>query len=227
MTQKFVSNSSASARMFKNNLFEAFSKTHFAIPLLIFLPVASYFLYRSLFVFQTGIIEAVLLFAAGAFAWTLTEYLMHRFLFHYEPSSALGKRIHFVFHGVHHDYPNDAMRLVMAPGVSIPLAFIYYYSFKLLLGEASVAPFFSGFVMGYLFYDMTHYALHHLQFKNKFWVKLKANHMLHHYRDHDSGYGVSSKLWDKVFGTEFSSEKSVKKEGPSQALKDSERVILS
>ena len=132
---------------------------------------------------------------------------MHRFLFHYHPTSEFGKRIHFIFHGVHHDYPNDAKRLVMAPAVSVPLAVLYYFLFRLLLGEMNVAPFFTGFVVGYLFYDMTHYAIHHFTFKSGIWLKIKKHHMVHHYKDHDHGYGVSSKLWDIIFRTDFKDPK--------------------
>ena len=207
MKPNFVSNSQESTRMFQSKFFEAFSKIHPATPLIIFLPVIGYFMYKTFYVFDLSILAIILLFLAGIFIWSLTEYVMHRFLFHYHPTSEWGKRIHFVFHGVHHDYPNDAKRLVMAPAVSIPLAVLYYYLFYLLIGEARVAPFFSGFVLGYLFYDMTHYAIHHFYFKNGLWMKIKKHHMVHHYRDHDNGYGVSSKFWDIIFGTDFKEPK--------------------
>ncbi|HWY11137.1 MAG TPA: sterol desaturase family protein [Bacteroidia bacterium] len=203
MEQKFVSNSQESTRMFKSNFLELFSKIHFVTPLILFVPVVTFFIYKSIFVFHLGIVSILLLIAAGIFVWSLTEYLMHRFLFHYHPTSSFGKRLHFVFHGVHHDYPNDAKRLVMAPAVSIPLAFLYYYLFRFLIGEQFVAPFFSGFVSGYLFYDMTHYAIHHLSFKNGLWMRIKKHHMIHHYKDDDHGYGVSSKFWDIIFRTDF------------------------
>ncbi len=203
MKQKFVSNSQESTRMFKSDFLEMFSKIHFITPLIIFLPVVGYFMYKTIFVFSLSILPIILLLIAGVFIWSLTEYLMHRFLFHYHPTSAFGQRIHFIFHGVHHDYPNDAKRLVMAPAVSVPLAVLYYFLFRFILGEANVAPFFSGFVLGYLFYDMTHYAIHHFSFKNGIWMKIKMHHMIHHYKDDDHGYGVSSKFWDIIFGSDF------------------------
>jgi 4-hydroxysphinganine ceramide fatty acyl 2-hydroxylase len=206
MKQTFVSNSQESTRMFKNDIFEMFSKIHFATPLVLFVPVVGYFIYKTFFVFHIAVLIALGLFAAGVFAWSLTEYVMHRFLFHYHPTSAFGKRVHFIFHGVHHDYPNDAKRLVMAPAVSVPLAFLYYYIFRAILGADFVSPFFSGFVCGYLFYDMTHYAIHHFQFKNGLWQKIKMHHMVHHYKDDENGYGVSSKFWDIIFRTDFKNQ---------------------
>ena len=189
--------------MFKSDFLEMFSKIHFLTPVVIFLPVIIYFIYKTFFVFHLEFLISGLLFIVGILTWSLTEYLMHRFLFHYQPTSEVGKRLHFIFHGVHHDYPNDAKRLVMAPAVSVPLAFLYYFIFRMILGEQQVAPFFSGFVLGYLFYDMTHYAIHHFSFKGGLWMKLKTHHMIHHYKDDDHGYGVSSKLWDIIFGSDF------------------------
>ena len=108
-----------------------------------------------------------------------------------------------MFHGVHHDYPNDSMRLVMPPSVSLPLAALFYLLFRLIMGPVNVAPFFAGFLLGYLFYDITHYALHHFAIKKKFWLDLKQHHMKHHYKSPDEGFGVSQSWWDTVFRTQF------------------------
>ncbi|MBP1658719.1 MAG: fatty acid hydroxylase, partial [Bacteroidetes bacterium] len=143
----------------------------------------------------------VAMVVAGLTFWTLTEYLLHRFVFHYEPTSTWGKYLHFMMHGVHHDYPNDSKRLVMPPSVSIPLALLFYGLFTLILGPAYNLPFFGGFIMGYIFYDEIHYATHHAPMKFGLWQKMKHHHVLHHYHDPGRGYGVSSPLWDYVFGT--------------------------
>ena len=142
------------------------------------------------------------LFAFGLFIWTLTEYLLHRFVFHYEPKTNIGKRLHFLAHGVHHDYPNDSLRLVMPPVISLPLAALFYGMFLFLLGATFLPPFFAGFLVGYLFYDMIHYATHHAPMTTTaagLWVK--KHHMRHHYQMDDQFYGVSTPLWDYVFGT--------------------------
>lgn len=203
MAKKYVSNSTESTRMFKSNFMEIFSKVHFTVPLFLYIPVILYFTYRGFFINEVPILQGLGWILLGILSWTITEYVLHRFLFHFHPTSAFGKRIHFVFHGVHHDYPNDVLRLVMPPAVSIPLAFLFYFTFYFLIGGKVVPLFFVGFVMGYLFYDISHYALHHFNFRNKFWFQLKRHHMLHHYQDDEAGFGVSSKLWDLVFGTDF------------------------
>ncbi|MCX6292365.1 MAG: sterol desaturase family protein [Bacteroidetes bacterium] len=203
MAKNFVSNKDETVRMFKNDFLETLSHIHFTVPLFLFIPVVVYFLHKAVFIFGTGIPSVIFFFISGICAWTLTEYLLHRFVFHWQPRGKTGARIHFIFHGVHHDYPNDSKRLVMVPTVSIPLATMFYFLFYYLLGEQRSAPFFAGFISGYLFYDMTHYAIHHFNFRSKFWLEIKHHHMLHHYQNMNLGYGVSSKFWDIIFRTTF------------------------
>ena len=203
MAKNFVSNKDETVRMFRNDFLESLSHIHFTVPLFIFVPFLLYGLYAAIFQDHLAALNIVMLFGLGIVVWTATEYILHRFLFHWMPPGKIGARMHFIFHGVHHDYPSDSKRLVMVPTVSIPLAALFYFMFRLILGPVNVAPFFSGFLAGYLFYDMTHYAVHHFNLKSKFWLALKQHHMLHHYMDPHNGYGVSSKFWDLVFRTTF------------------------
>ena len=204
MAKNFISNKDETVQMFENRFLERFTRIHYSVPLFIFVPVIIYCFYRIFWIENTGILNSIGFILIGLFIWTLTEYVLHRFLFHWMPPGKLGERMHFVFHGVHHDYPSDSKRLVMVPTISIPLAALFFFLFKFLLGNILVFPFFAGFLMGYLFYDMTHYAIHHFNFKGKFWLDLKQYHMLHHYKDMNNGYGVSSKFWDLIFRTTFS-----------------------
>lgn len=207
MVRNYVSNKDETVRMFNNDFLEALSRVHPAVPLIIFVPVIAFFLYQSFFDFDVSFDEIILYYFFGLIIWTATEYLLHRFVFHYEPNSEFGKKVHFIFHGVHHDYPNDSRRLVMPPSVSIPLATLFYYLFLTLIGEVRVTPFFAGFLTGYLIYDMTHYAVHHFTLKSKFWLALKKHHMKHHYQDSSNGFGVSNTFWDHVAGTTFNNSK--------------------
>ncbi len=202
MKKNYVSNSESSIRMFKNGLMEALSKVHFSVPLFIFSPVIIFFIYQSI---NDGITLASfgLFFLFGFAVWTITEYLLHRFIFHYHPSSEFGKKIHFIFHGVHHDYPRDKKRLVLPPSASIPLATLFYFLFSVVLTDLHLFAFFPGFLLGYLIYDMLHYAMHHYNFKSGIMKKIKQHHMLHHYQDPTKGFGVSSSIWDVVLHSEF------------------------
>lgn len=201
MSKLYTSNKDESARLFKSDFLEVFTHVHWSVPLIIYVPVVSYLLYRASAKPELSVTSGALLVLAGIFVWTLTEYLLHRFVFHYEPTSAVGKYLHFMMHGVHHEYPNDSKRLVMPPSVSIPLAALFYFLFLFVLGTPYNLPFFAGFLVGYMLYDEIHYATHHAPLKNGVWQKLKHHHVLHHYHDPERGFGVSTPIWDYVFGT--------------------------
>jgi sterol desaturase/sphingolipid hydroxylase (fatty acid hydroxylase superfamily) len=207
MPKNFISNKDECVPMFENRFLDKLSRVHFTVPLFIFVPAILFCLYRSISTFELSFLTIFGLILLGLFVWTFTEYVLHRFVFHWMPPGEIGKKMHFIFHGVHHDYPSDSMRLVMVPSISIPLAALFYFLFYKLLGNVHVFPFFAGFLAGYLFYDMTHFAIHHFNLKSKFWMELKHHHMLHHYQDAHNGYGVSSKFWDLIFRTTFRKEK--------------------
>ncbi len=207
MPKQYVSNKDETVRMFESDFLEALSRVHWTVPLWVFVPIIAFFVYRGFVTFELTAATMGLYFLIGILVWTFTEYILHRFVFHFEMKSELGQKIHFIFHGVHHDYPKDSKRLVMPPSVSIPLATLFYILFYYLFGVALVAPFFAGFLVGYLFYDITHYAIHHFNMKSKFWLAIKNHHMLHHYKDANKGFGVSQPTWDHVFGTTFEEDK--------------------
>jgi 4-hydroxysphinganine ceramide fatty acyl 2-hydroxylase len=196
----YVSIKNETVRMFESDFIECFSRVHPATPLVLYLPVVAYMLYVSLWQQKLSIVAVAGLFMLGILLWTLLEYLIHRYIFHYEPKTRLGKRLHYIVHGVHHDYPNDARRLVMPPSISIPLAFFFYGLFLLIFGRLAPGAF-AGLIFGYVCYDMLHYATHHFPMKRGLWLWLKQYHLRHHYKDDHVGYGISSPLWDYVFRT--------------------------
>jgi dihydroceramide fatty acyl 2-hydroxylase len=188
----------ASPRMFDNEVLDRLSRVHPAVPPLLFGPAIAVLLVHA--VVHRGALEALGLVLAGYVVWTLTEYWMHRVVFHFEPEDGIGARLHWIIHGVHHDHPNDPMRLVMPPSVSVPLALLFYGAFLLVVGPAAPGAG-AGFLAGYLGYDMTHYYLHHHVPRTRAGKRLRELHMRHHFQDDTRGYGVSAPWWDWVFGT--------------------------
>jgi dihydroceramide fatty acyl 2-hydroxylase len=190
----------ASPPLFESELLNFFSRVHPSIPAIVFVPVivAMEWLGAD---GGYGVWELALLTLAGGAIWTLTEYWLHRLIFHWEPDNTLGHRMHFIIHGIHHDHPNDKLRLVMPPAVSIPLAALFLGLFALILGTPLAFPVFGGFIAGYLIYDYTHYYVHHAVPRSQFGKRLREHHMRHHFQDHRYGYGVSSPAWDVVFRT--------------------------
>jgi len=196
----YVSKKNQSVRMFKTDFMEFFSHVHPATPLVLYLPIVAYMLYAAFGRNRLSSLAVAALFLLGILIWTLLEYIIHRWIFHYEPRTRLGKKLHFIVHGVHHDYPNDARRLVMPPAVSIPLAVVFWLLFAVTLGR--FAPAISaGFGFGYIGYDSIHYAIHHFPMKRGVGLWLKQYHLRHHFHDDHAGYGVSNPLWDYVFRT--------------------------
>jgi sterol desaturase/sphingolipid hydroxylase (fatty acid hydroxylase superfamily) len=187
--------------MFDNPVLEVLSRVHPVVPPALYLPVVAFCLVRAIGHEGLGIAPVAGVFALGLLAWSLAEYLLHRFVFHFQPDTRWGRRLHFIIHGVHHDYPHDPMRLVMPPSVSIPLAVATFFGFRALLGPAWSLPLFAGFVVGYLFYDMSHYHIHHHRSQNRLSLLLRRYHYRHHFQQSSRGFGVTSPFWDKVFGT--------------------------
>lgn len=205
---------SASPPLFTNRFLDFFSRVHPVVPLLIFGPV----IVAGIWLGVAGGMNALAsigMVAAGLLIWTLSEYWLHRLLFHWQPKIPGGDRLHFVMHGVHHDHPNDPMRLVMPPAVSIPMSAVFAGLFYLILGDPLAFPTFSGFIAGYLAYDYTHYHLHHHTPKSRLGKRLREHHMRHHFQDHRFGYGVSTPLWDVVFRTLPKSRKAGRSESDS------------
>lgn len=199
-TQKI--NNKGSAKLFNSNLLEFFTRAHPALIFSIYLPVIFYFPYYSKIHFAFTALTIIGLFVSGLLLWSLTEYLLHRFVFHYEPSTAWGKRVSYLFHGNHHEFPRDKERLFMPPVPSMVISSLFLMSFYVAMGKHALV-FFSGFMLGYLIYGSMHYAIHAGKPPFKWMKGLWRNHELHHYKHADKGFGVSSTLWDHVFSTMY------------------------
>ena len=196
----------ASPPMFESRVLDALSRVHPAVPVLIFLPAIALLFAWGLSL--TSLPLAIGLFAAGYALWTLFEYWLHRLVFHFEPEDGLGARFHWIIHGVHHDHPNDPMRLVMPPAVSIPLGAAVFGLIWLLAGHDYAPGIGAGFFAGYLVYDMMHYYLHHFRPRGRVGRILRERHMRHHFQDDTKGFGISAPYWDEVFHTSPRSRRS-------------------
>lgn len=187
--------------MFENKFIDFFSRVPwFAVPI-VFLPLIGGSFAWGLLRAGATMLPSIGAFAIGVFVWTLTEYWLHRTLFHWTPNTSWGPRFHFILHGVHHDLVNDRYRLVMPPAASLGLGVLFFGLWYLILGPVWVFPFFAGKMFGYLTYDMTHYYVHHGKVYGKWFKRLRAHHMNHHHNKEGRKFGVSTTLWDHVFGT--------------------------
>ena len=189
----------ASPPMFDSRLLDALSRVHPAVPVIIFGPLI--LLLAAWGLSRVDAVVLVGLLAGGYAIWTLFEYWLHRVVFHFEPSAGIGARLHWIIHGVHHDHPNDPLRLVMPPAVSVPLAALVFALLYLAFGGDYAPGLGAGFFAGYLVYDMLHYYLHHSRPHGRLGRVLRERHMRHHFQDETRGFGISAPYWDEVFGT--------------------------
>jgi len=193
------------ARIFKDDQMESLTKTKPWIIYSIYIPVCSVMLNHGSAITGFSWISIAGLFIIAMLSWTLFEYFAHRYLFHLNPVSRWGKRIIYIFHGNHHEFPRDTDRLFMPPVPSILIGSILFGIFAgisyLLTGTINYSFFFfPGFITGYLIYVSMHYAIHTYA-PPKLLKGLWRNHYLHHYQHHDKGYGVSTPFWDIIFKT--------------------------
>ncbi len=194
------------AQLFRNEYLEMLTKTH---PLVIWAMYTPVFLGLPFFAatrFGYDALGIAIGFISGMLFWTFFEYIMHRFVFHWMAESERAKKIVYVLHGNHHHFPRDKERLFMPPVPSLILASIIFVIMYALMGKF-VFVFFPGFILGYLMYGTMHYAIHAWNPPFKWMKALWRNHHLHHYKDEHRGFGVSTTIWDRAFGTMFDLKK--------------------
>ena len=190
-----------SARMFRSDFFEWFSHVHPATPAVMFLPVVAWALYQAIGVHHNPVLSSLLWLVGGYVTWTLFEYWFHRLFFHLEVRGPRTERIYFFVHGVHHDWPWDRTRLVMPPSVSISIGVIAYLLHRAVFGPEQLWAPFSGFVLGYVIYDTVHWYVHARKPTRGPGKWLRREHLVHHFKESGSRFGVSCPWWDHVFGT--------------------------
>ena len=187
-----------SPRMFRSDFLERFSRAHPLTPALAYLPVVTASI--ALALRREALPQAALSVLAGYLLWTLSEYWLHRTLFHLKVIGPRTARVAFLVHGVHHESPGDEARLVMPVGASLVLCVLTYAVFRLTLGAALWAPF-GGFVLGYVIYDEVHWYLHVGRPTSRLGRWLRRQHLLHHFQDPASRFGVSCPWLDYLFGS--------------------------
>jgi len=132
----------------------------------------------------------------GVGLWTLTEYVIHRYVLHHVPMFK-------TMHEVHHD---EQTALVGTP-FWMSLLFFAFFSFlpgMLLFGAFLSTALTAGLMIGYFWYAFVHHAIHHWHLPHDTHLyRLKRRHAQHHYTDEGGNFGVTNNIWDKVFGTDI------------------------
>jgi sterol desaturase/sphingolipid hydroxylase (fatty acid hydroxylase superfamily) len=189
-----------SDKLFNNKFLEALTHTHIAVPLTIFYGTAVGLVAFSLYYGMIAPLSNLWLFLGGLFVFTFVEYLVHRYAFHIDTDTPGKAKFQHTFHGVHHDNPRDKSRLAMPPVASVTLAAILFIGYRLVLGNYGL-PFTAGFLAGYATYLVVHFSVHAFRPPKNFLRILWVHHAVHHYKEPDRAFGVSSPLWDVIFRT--------------------------
>src|SRR5579859_682472 len=187
-------------QLFKNPVLEKLSRTHISIPLVVFFSYSATLLYWSITHTDLSPATTIIMFVIGLIAFTWVEYMVHRYLFHMGAHTEQRAKMQYTLHGVHHEFPKDKERLAMPPIVSITVATTLLFLFRLVLGDL-VFSFLPGFLVGYAAYLSIHYMVHAFQPPKNFLKILWLNHSIHHYKNGEEVFGVSSPLWDYIYGT--------------------------
>lgn len=194
------------AQIFKNKYLEYLTKTHPLVIWSVYLPFIIYLPWYAATKYSSSVMSISLIFFSGIFFWTFFEYIIHRFVFHWVSENSRTRGLAYILHGNHHEFPRDRQRLFMPPAPSIIISSIVFLIMYALMGY-NAFTFFAGFIFGYLFYASMHYAIHAWNPPFKWMKPIWRNHHLHHYKNDERGFGVSTHFWDKVFGTGFELKK--------------------
>ncbi|XP_042062989.1 dihydroceramide fatty acyl 2-hydroxylase FAH1-like [Salvia splendens] len=182
-----------SPRFFHNDFIERFTRTPWWVVPLFWLPIV-WWLVSS----KNG--SHLVVAGGGVLLFSLLEYCLHRFLFHFKTTTYWGNTVHYILHGCHHKHPMDHLRLVLPPPLAALFIITFWYITKLFIAEPYLSALIGGELLGYIIYDCTHYHLHHAKSFTPLLLK-KRYHMSHHFRIHEKGFGVTTTFWDWVFGT--------------------------
>jgi sterol desaturase/sphingolipid hydroxylase (fatty acid hydroxylase superfamily) len=200
MAENIVPKNKGTQKLFQNPVLEKLSRTHIAVPLTIFSVYAGALLVWSVTHTSLSASTTFGLFVVGLLAFTWVEYVTHRFVFHMKTYNEVRAKLQYMIHGIHHEYPKDKDRLAMPPLLSVVIATILLLLFRVVMGDF-VFAFLPGFLVGYAAYLGVHYMVHAFAPPKNFLKRLWINHGTHHYKNGEMIYGVSSPLWDYIYGT--------------------------
>ncbi|KAL8702643.1 MAG: hypothetical protein Q9201_004190 [Fulgogasparrea decipioides] len=173
------------------NFLEPLSKTAWYVVPIVWLPCVAYGSWLAYLGIPSWV-QFIAFWLTGFVLWSLVEYGMHRGLFHvdkYLPDNRVAITGHFLLHGIHHYIPMDKYRLVMPPTLFVVLATPFYkLAHTVFYWDWHVA---TAVYCGGIFGLPSYYQ------------QLRSYHMEHHWKDYGNGFGVTSRFWDCIFGTEL------------------------
>ncbi len=187
-------------KLFTNPILERLTRSHIAVPIAIFVLYAGSLLAINFTYTSLSASLSIALFLLGWLVFSWVEYQIHRHIFHIPATSLKRQKFQYTAHGIHHHYPKDKDRLAMPPVLSITITTLLLLMLRFVMGDL-VFAFLPGFLVGYAFYLLIHYVVHIYKTPKNIFRYLWINHSIHHYKDGEIVFGVSSPFWDYIYGT--------------------------
>ena len=190
-------------KIFDNPILEMLTKASPKVSATIYISIVLGMLYLG---YRFQVVDSFMagagIYVGALFFWTFFEYFFHKYINHldeYFPESKMANKIAYTIHGIHHEFPRDKERLIMPPVPGMIIVGILFGTFWLIMGQL-VFVFMPGFMTGYLLYTHVHYSVHKTPVPSYLKVQYR-HHAIHHYKYPDKAFGVSTTIWDRVFGT--------------------------
>ena len=156
-----------------------------------------FFLFWEAFILRTNPTGLTLSYGAGLLSWSLLEYTFHRWVYH------KGRTPAHRGHTIHHQSPQ--MLIAMPWFIVTALNAVIWFVFAYTLQTHFVLGFMAAILTGFVFYGLFHHIHHHFNFRNARYRRMRAHHIIHHQYP-NVNFGVTSRLWDHVFGTTYNKE---------------------
>jgi len=140
----------------------------------------------------------------GILIWTLLEYALHRFVFHIQFPIRDLRLKEFVNSSrlAHHASPRDRTKVLVHPLYGLVISTILFTALLIISGSTfSAAGIMAGIWTGFLYYETVHYRVHFSLSESGFIARQRRRHFYHHFVNNKRIFGVTSPLWDYVFGT--------------------------
>jgi len=168
---------------------------------IVWLPVAVVAIIWGAVAGQLSLSEVALYGVGALFVWSLLEYTLHRWLFHPPKNwGAFGSLVRRI-HAKHHDRPLDKVFALVPPVNAAMVLLVLSGLFSLVIPVKGLPVFTGFFILGYLFYELLHLAMHHRKPRTLVGRFLCEYHLRHHGNGEEGNYGVTSPLWDWLLGT--------------------------
>ena len=128
----------------------------------------------------------------GLLSWSFVEYLVHGILAHRYQTFVT------TIHGQHHGHPEQVFT---SPASWVPVALILFLAGVPLVGTDLAAGFVFGLLIGFLHYEWVHWHIHFRPARTARQRRLRDHHLAHHHVNPRAYHGVTTRFWDRVFGT--------------------------